>query len=78
MMFRTSNLHFGAGLKLAWVSLVCVGWWEFGADLSMAAESRGPGPATVAKPSKRSEFMSIMCVLGMVRQTASSGNHSNG
>lgn len=54
MMFHTSNIRFGRGLKLAWVSLVCVTWLEFGVGLSMAVESRGPGPATVAKPTKES------------------------
>lgn len=63
-MFRISNIHFGAGLKLAWVGLVCVGWLEFEVAKGMAAESRGPGPATTAKPTTESSEAELKLGIG--------------
>lgn len=52
-MFRSANIQSDFGPKLAWVSIGWVAWLCLGGNLA-AAESRGPGPATVAKPTKES------------------------
>jgi signal transduction histidine kinase len=63
-MFRIPNIHLGPGLKLAWVGLMCLVWLDCGMGLSLAAESRGPGPATVAKPTKESSAAELKLGIG--------------
>lgn len=59
-MFPPFNMRFGFGLKLAWVGLVCLLGWGVG----RAADPRGPGLATVAKPTKESTAAELKLGIG--------------
>lgn len=61
-MFRSSNIQSDFGPKLAWVSIGWLAWLCLGG--SLAAESRGPGPATVAKPTKESDAAEMSLGVG--------------
>lgn len=57
-MFRTFNMHFRVVRKLAGVMLLC----GLGAGTGLAAD--GPGPATVAKPTKESAAAELKLGIG--------------
>jgi signal transduction histidine kinase len=61
-MFRTSTFCFGCVLKLTWGSLVCMVGLALGTGL--AAESRGLGPASLAKPTKESAEAELKLEIG--------------
>ncbi len=63
-MSRTSNICRGAGLKLAWLSVAWVLGLGLGGGTASAADQRGPGPASVAKPTKESDEAQLRLGIG--------------